>query len=724
MKEHSNIIEIKNLDFSYSVGENKVPIFQSFSLSLSRGDFVALKGPSGSGKSTLIHLLSGLLKFDRGEILVSGNSLSGLSDLELSVLRNKNIGLVFQQFYLLPKLSVLENILLPTLYPMEENKSSVKGDLLFGTTHLGGPLSNSKLKNSGQNSNIEKALALAKNLGIEDRLNHLPNQLSGGQQQRVAIARALINEPDIILADEPTGNLDSVSTQQIVSIFQELHKRGKTILLITHEEDVANVAEKKFFLKDGSLVDGETGNEIKNKLNLSEENLLSSTESLPPLLSSSWSSTQGFLQRGTFKTTPYQMMSKLFPVSFANAFRHKVRSALTMLGIVVGIAAVCSMMTLGSFTKKKILESYGSLGVNRLIFRGFPNWNLRATDKYPILFHFFNWEKELIPLKKIFPDIKKISPSLRNWNLTVSYAGQSIDNEPTLMGVSEDGISALGRKFYLGRGINEFHVQNKDSVCVIGYEIAQRLFVNTSPLNKVLYLSRDNGSLACKVIGVLTSQTTNSNWAKPNLQVFIPFTLFQTIDESWWSSQIHQVVMEVRPGADIEKLGKALRQFFGIKYGVSGRFYVDSDSLLLAQMKKFLDLFSLLLVVIALVTLSVGGMGITNMMLVSLSERTKEIGIRKSVGATHKSLRFQFLLESVILCFFAGIIGIFVGILVYEGAIYGATIWFKKFHFEWVLDPVAIFVSIISIIAVGVLSGLIPALRAEKLQVIDALRSD
>lgn len=671
-----SLISIKNLCFSYKSGNLDISIFKDFNLQIEKGDFVAIKGPSGSGKSTLLYLIAGLLKSNEGSIYFDGNDIEQLSDVDLSLLRNKRIAFVFQQFHLLSKTTVLENILLPTYYPVELNEANY--------------------------NRKEKAAQIADDLGIGDRLTHISNQLSGGQQQRVAIARALINDADVILADEPTGNLDSKSTSQILTIFRRLHSEGKTIILITHDEEVAKAASTIYLLKDGALQNEHSSHhEIKSVGKFSTKTLE--------------------LQKTKI---PFSRYLKLIPISITNAFRNRTRSILTMLGITVGVAAVCSMVTLGNFTKNKILDSYAELGVNTIQFTGYPNWQLKATDEFPVKFQFFDWEEELIPLKRIFPSIHLISPNLTSWQTTVTYAGKSIKNDPQLVGVSADGLNVLSRQLIAGRGISQFHVERKYSVCVIGHEIGSRLFKNTSPVGQVIHISQDSSTFACKVIGVLESKTSNKEWSKPNLQVFVPFTVFQAVSEHWWNSQIKEVTIKFYQGVDIEKAGAAIRAFFEQKYGLSGEFRVDSDSILVAQMKKFLTLFSVLLVSIALVSLTVGGMGITNMMLVSVSERLKEIGIRKSVGASNFSVRYQFMFESMFLCVVAGIIGIIFGIAAYQGAIFGASKLMSKLTFEWVFDPFAMILSFVSIIAVGVLSGLAPALKAEKLSVVEALRSE
>jgi macrolide transport system ATP-binding/permease protein len=675
-----SLIDIRNLNFEYGKDKLKVPIFKSCHLQVNKGDFVAIKGPSGTGKSTLLYLLSGLLRAPKDSIFIDGVDVSSMKDFELAQFRNSKIGLVFQQFYLLPKINVLENILLPSQYPVELKK----------------------LNSEGPKKMNDKALELATFLGLEKRLQYMPNQLSGGQQQRVAIARGLINDADIILADEPTGNLDVESTKQIVKTFQDLHERGKTIILITHEEDVARCASRVISLENGQFVEDQkviSKSEEKDKKKI-------------------------YTMEDGKKESEISLIFKLLPMALTNAFRNKTRSFLTMIGIIIGVAAVCSMITLGEFTKVKILNSYARLGVSTLRFRGYPNWKLKATDVYPNKYRFFKWEGELVKLKKIFPQIELISPGVGSWESTVSYGGLSIHEAGGVEGGSEDALSIINRKIIHGRGINKFHVQNKNGVCVIGSEIAKRLFRNSSPLKKVLNVKVRETTFPCKVIGVLEETTSNKKWDKPNLKIFVPFTFYQANSSDFWSSQIKHFAAKIKSGHDPAKVGNAIKAFFEKKYGVSGNFFMGSDSVLISQMKKFLTLFSILLSCIALVTLLVGGMGITNMMLVSVSERLKEIGIRKSIGATHRSIKTQFLLESFILSFVAGVIGMIMGILGYSGAIYVAAKLIKELSFEWIFDPFAILLSFMSIIIVGILSGLIPAIKASKLQVIDALRNE
>lgn len=667
------IIEVKNLFFSYTSGAAVSRILDNINLSISPGEMVAIEGPSGSGKSTLLHIIGGLLTPDTGKVFIDGIDITKASELNLSYVRNRKIGFIFQQFHLIPKTNVLTNVLVPTTYPLE-------------------------IVNKEQNYST-KALDLLKRLGLEDCLKSNPNQLSGGQQQRTAIARALINDPCLILADEPTGNLDSKSSGEILSIFKELNAAGKTVIIVTHDRDVAKICSRKIFIKDGIVSHDSGRSEIQLEQNLRPK------------------------QKIKFqKTHLLKFLSGLSALAFANIKRNKLRSSLTMLGVVIGVAAVLAMMTLGQFAKKSVLSGYESLGVNKLQIDGYPNWHQKASDKVGLMFRSFSVEKDIAPLKELFPEITLFSPSVYQWKRKIGYGGLEFEAEQNL-GVSPEYFEITNRSLLSGEFFTEFHVRNRSSVCVLGFEVASNLFKNSSPLGHVVSIRDNDSAYSCRVIGVLNSQKSNEEWFKPDKQVILPYT-FMTSMGNYWERNIWNFAIKVENYDQVEKTGKKIKGYFVQKYGKSGEFSVDEDAVMVSQIKRFLNIFTVLLTSVALISLLVGGIGITNMMLVSVSERFREIGIRKALGATKHSIKMQFLTESLILCSIAGMIGIMIGFITYETIIYGASKFIDKFSFEWTVNSFAVFISFVCIFVVGIASGLVPAIKAEKLDATEALRKE
>ena len=693
------------MSFSYrAAGGEDVPVLRKVHLEIGAGEMVAIQGPSGSGKSTLLYIIGGLLRSYSGRVEIDGHDLASLGDARLALLRNRHMGFVFQHFHLLPKASVLQNVLLPSTYPAEAPARA------------------------GAEGRAERLLG---DLGLSGRFHHLPNQLSGGQQQRVAIARALLNDTQIILADEPTGSLDSRNSAQIMEILRSASDAGRTVVVITHDPEVAQRCDRVIHFRDGTITDPRVSGRAPSKQapaaqapterNTVDDLALMGIEPAGPETSSeTLAARRHDLSR--MRRLP-GLARALMPLALESLRQNKSRSLLTMLGIVIGVAAVLSMVTLGAFTKRKILQSYAELGVNTLLFHGHRSWELRATDKVPVLFQSFDWERDLLPLKKVFPEIKALSPLISTWEGTITFGGKSVDSDARVIGVSNGAFSISNSTLKAGRDFSPFHLEMRSPVCVIGSEIHERLFGGDSPLGKIIFISQQSSSYGCRVTGVLAPKSSNKESNKPNLQVYLPYTYFQSVNDAW-IGEIRRVLVRVAQGADPEKTGKKIKAYFEKKYGKSGRFDVGSDSVLIAQMNKFLSLFTILLGGIALVSLAVGGIGITNMMLVSVSERFKEIGIRKAFGATNISIRMQYLLESVFLCGIAGGVGLILGFILYQGAIYGATQLMGKLAYEWVIDPVALSLSVFSIFSIGVLSGLTPALKAERLEVIEALRSE
>ncbi|MBX7231753.1 MAG: ATP-binding cassette domain-containing protein [Bdellovibrionales bacterium] len=663
---------LRNLSVNYYLEEQAIPVLREVHLSIESGEMVAILGPSGSGKPTLLYILGCLLKPSSGSYQFQGRDVFELNQIELAELKNKHFGFIFQQFHLLPRTNLIQNLLLGTRYNHWDNRS--------------------------QKEWRNRALDLLNQMGLESHLEYHPHQLSGGQQQRVAIARALINNPSVLLADEPTGNLDSKNAANVLDLLRSINRSGKTVIIITHDLQVSQCCDRVINVLDGKVF-----------------------EKVPPKTRSESSSSPAPLL--SHRSSSRSRWNEDCRTAWQNILRNKSRSILTMLGIIIGVAAVLATMTLGTYTREKILETYESLGVNKLVVRAYPNWQLKATEAVGTIFDGFDEGKDLETLRRLFRDIIRISPVVSDCVQSVTYAGKSV--EPSrIFGVNREYLSITNRNVLQGQPFTHYHVKNRSAVCLIGYEISKQIFGHRSPLEQRLQINRCNQSyFSCRVIGVLNSQKSNNDWEDPNKQILLPFSFLLFMGDRWNISS-NEFNLTTKPGTPLETLGKKIKYYFQRKYGKSAVVYVDSDEILVAQMRHFLNLFNLLLTGVALISLTVGGIGIANMMLVSVSERFKEIGLRKALGASENEIRNQFLVESLFICGIAGIIGIGFGIVGYHLVLFFASKFLKQVQFEFVFNWASIFFAFCCIFTVGILSGLVPALRAQKLEVIEALRSE
>jgi macrolide transport system ATP-binding/permease protein len=670
-----SLIHIENLELSYRINERSFMALREVNLRAERGSMTAILGPSGSGKSTLLYILGCLLKPTKGTYEFAGRQTTELTSAQLAELRSSTIGFVFQQFHLLPRANVLDNVLLGARYNRSDTRTPEEVR--------------------------QKALNIIESVGLTSHLTHMPNQLSGGQQQRIAIARALINDPEMILADEPTGNLDSKSAAQILDLLQEIHRQGRTVVIITHDQNVAKRCERVVSIFDGVMEGGEAA--------------------APARLSQAPAET--LIRSGPEREVASRHWSTYAATAMQNLLRNKTRSMLTMVGVMIGIAAVLSTITLGDFARAKILESYESLGINKLIVRAYPRWRLKAKDIKGVKFDGVDQQTDIAPMRRLFPEIALLSPVVRDWVRAAQFGGQS-DDQVAVLGVAAEYFNITRREVVMGHPFTRFHDQTHSPVCVIGHDVAKKLFGTIRPVGRVVELSgSDSKDYSCLVIGVMASQTSNSEWFRPNEQILLPES-YLSIMASRWNSKPYEFDLQMRPGASAEDLTYKIKQFFNRKYDRSAQVSVDSDQLLVAQMRRFLSLFTMLLAGVAFISLAVGGIGITNMMLVSVSERFKEIGLRKALGARDQEIRIQFLVESLFLCLVAGILGVAFGVGGYHLILYMAAKLFPKIQFEWVFNAPAMLLSAICILTVGIASGIAPAIRAEKLEVVEALRSE
>jgi len=653
------MIELKNVSKTYQMGKVEVKALSNVSLKIAPGEFLAIMGPSGSGKSTLMHVLGLLDRPDSGSYLLEGRDLTKLSDEELAVIRNRLVGFIFQQFHLLPRISALENVELPLIYA--------------GKRHL-----------------TERARQEIEEVGLGDRINHRPNELSGGQQQRVAIARALVNEPLIILADEPTGNLDSKSREEIIGILKRLNESGKTIIVVTHEKEIAVHAKRTIFIRDGEMVSDERNVPVSEEISKSGDNAIAEILS------------QSARRIGGAKFWDYCREAAFAMIS------HKMRSILSILGVLIGVAAVIAMLALGEGARASIEEQLASLGSNLLVVRpGSSQMGGVALEAGSVTRFTF---QDVDAIRKLTDEVRRVSASVsgrgqlvyadKNWNTRV----EGVDVDYAEMRAS---VPAIGRFF------TEQEVRVREKVGVIGTTVAKELFGDASPIGETIKINLLN----FKVIGVLPNKGS-APFHDENDTVLVPVTT--AMYRMFGKQYIDSVYVEAKGPGLLEQAQDSISNVIKKEHRLITKDEQDSFQIRnMSDIKKTLEAttktMSLLLGSIAAISLLVGGIGIMNIMLVSVTERTREIGLRKAIGANNQDIMIQFLIEAILMSLLGGIGGIMLGA--------GISVLITMFA-GW-----AVRISTFSVVLatsfsfiVGIVFGLWPAKQASLLDPIEALR--
>ncbi len=408
--------------------------------------------------------------------------------------------------------------------------------------------------------------------------------------------------------------------------------------------------------------------------------------------------------------------------------QNQMRCILNMLGIVVGVGAVCAMLTLGKFLKEKVIESYVNMGIESFLFSGWPNWKISAEERGDFFFLEFEYPAQTEELQVLFPSLQYSTPLIYGASVDIEGPGKKLSEKGQTIGVGSDWTIITGRKVTAGRNFSVVEIDREAAVCLIGSQIEEELFSpreGYEALGSALFIADYETQFSCTIIGVLAPQSAKNAWNSPNVDIVLPYTSFRKIyGREKWQGRIYRLLFRAKEGSDIKELVDGILNYFERKFGRTGFFRADPDDLLISQMNKFLSILTIVLFFLALISLGVGGIGIANMMLVSLSERIREIGLRKAFGATKRSILLQFLSESALICFIAGLIGIALALGAQALAVYFASKVVKDLSFSWPIDYFAIGASFFSIVLVGILSGLIPAMKASRLQVVEALKMD
>jgi macrolide transport system ATP-binding/permease protein len=652
----NHLIELENVSKTYTMGSSQVRAMRDLTLTIDAGEFVAVMGASGSGKSTLLNALGFLDVPDSGRYRFMGRDVTHLSEDELSVLRNNVAGFVFQQFQLLPRLTALGNVLLPTIYA---GKKNMEGD------------AEDKLKW----------------VGLGHRIHHSPNELSGGEQQRVAIARSIANEPVIILADEPTGNLDTKSEEEIIALLKRLNAEGKTIIMVTHENEVAKHALRIIRMKDGVIISDEKTRKSKK---VSAQDDISKMDSVSKKVA-------------TFARAEFLDYAKQ---AFGAIVSHKLRSLLSMLGILIGVAAVISMLAIGQGAKESIEKSMSNLGSNLLtVMPGFPRPTGGVALQRGAVTRFTMQDAAAI---ETLPAVKRVSPNV-NSRVQAVYADKNCNTQ--LMGVGTNYEGMKSATPIDGRFFTQNEITARERVALVGATVVKTLFGTENPVGRTMKINKVNFT----VIGVLPVKGMTMMRDQDDL-VVVPVTtaMYRLLGKKY----IDTIDVEVSDPALIDATITLLKSFI-VKRNRSFEKEDAFDIMDMSEIRKTLssttNTMSLLLGAVAAISLIVGGVGVMNIMLVSVKERTREIGLRKAIGARRKDIMVQFLVEAVMMTFSGGIVGIILGISVSLLITFLAG-WAVKISVFAVLGA-----TLFSII-IGIGFGIWPAMQASRLNPIEALR--
>jgi macrolide transport system ATP-binding/permease protein len=642
------ILELNNIHKHYRNGETTVRALDGVSLNVHRGEFVAIMGQSGSGKSTLMNIMGCLDRPTSGSYRVLGNEASHLSPDELAALRRETFGFVFQRYNLLATATAGENVEIPSVYaglPKHRRAAHARG--------------------------------LLERLGLSDRTDHRPAELSGGQQQRVAIARALVNDPPVILADEPTGALDSKSGEEVLTLLKQLHAEGRTIILITHAETIAKNASRIVQLQDGRVID-DSGllKDTTTKPSAHEEKEYANgarlTASLQEALMTAWRSLQ------------------------VNLFR----TVLTLLGIIIGVAAVVAMLAVGEGSRQKVLDRISSFGTNLMLVRPGAAGIRNAGDIITLVPDDAAAIKRLTNIEAVLPE--------RSSRMTVRYG--NIDYQTPVQGTGEDFPAARDWPVTEGQFFNADDMKLYSPVVVLGRTVARTLFPDGGgAVGKYVLLK----NVPFLVIGVMTEKGASPGGNDQDDVIFVPIStgMIRLFGKNYLSS----ITIKVADASDIDATQERVERLLKDRHRTEDFSVRNMASFLQAAMETQ-DTFTLLLGTVAAISLLVGGIGVMNIMLVSVVERTREIGIRMATGARMRDILLQFNIEAAVVCAAGGILGILVGVIA------GLILRYSGMTVIFSVTPALLAFACAS--ATGLIFGYLPARKAAQLDPVVALASE
>ena len=645
-------LQLTKLRREFPAGEGTLVVLNDIDLTVNPGEMVAIVGASGSGKSTLMNILGCLDHPTSGDYTIGDRPTANLLPDELAELRRAHFGFIFQRYHLLTDLSALSNVEVPAIY-------------------------------AGLKSEARKvrARALLEQLGMTDRGSHRPGQLSGGQQQRVSIARALMNGGEIVLADEPTGALDSTSGEEVMRILKGLHKEGHTVLVVTHDMAVADHCERVIEIKDGSIIGDRPG------LGSGE----SAAQSLPPFVASPRSQVNAW----------WDSIKEAFTMATVSMAAHRLRTFLTMLGIVIGIASVVCVIALGEGSKQKVIQSISAIGTNTLNIRtgsGFGDQRSGTVRTLTVA------DANVIAAQ---PYVDSVTPVVQT-SVTARYRQIALTAQVTGVGAQYFRVNGLG--LAVGRFFDQKAVDDLDQSVVLDENSVNALFGGdkAAAIGKVILL----GSVPAKVIGVTQKASAAFGGPGDTLSIYMPYTAVNS--RMLGSTILRSITVRTSEKTDNAVAEKRITDLLTRRHGTKDFFVVNFDTIR-QTINATTQTLVLLISVIAAISLLVGGIGVMNIMIVSVTERTGEIGVRMAVGARQSDIMEQFLIEAVLVCLIGGVFGVLLALA------FGGLFSLFSSDFRLIYSLSSILWAFACSTLIGVVFGFLPARSAARLDPVTAL---
>lgn len=647
LTDQTPLIEINDLYRTFRNGEVEVDVLKGINLRIMPGEFVAIMGASGSGKSTLMNVLGCLDHASRGQYLFNGQDVSVLNNDALAALRREAFGFIFQSYNLLPGETAQGNVEVPAVY-------------------AGVSRSDRQIR----------ATELLTRLGLSERMDHKPNQLSGGQQQRVSIARALMNGGQVILADEPTGALDSQTGEEVMRLFAELSSQGHTLILITHDAKVAAHADRVIEISDGVI----TCNPDSVLIHSSE-----SAQTFVPKLNPS---------PGNF----FGHFAEALRMSLSALTSNVFRTVLTLLGIVIGVASVITMLAMGDGARQSIVDRFSSMGSNLLLVRpGAPNQRGWGTTS-------------LIPEDAhAVRELPGVMAAIPEQGGAVTLRAADKDHRTEVLATSADYSEFRNWPVALGTFFSEDDELGFASVAVLGQTASSAIFPHQNPIGE--YVMVDN--VLFLVIGVMSTRGASPFGRDEDDVIIVPFESGGM--RLLGRRHLRTMTVAVDEQADIYEVQQTVHDLLFSRHGVED-FQIRNMESIIQSVTETQNTMTILLGSIAAISLLVGGIGVMNIMLVSVTERTREIGVRMATGARTRNILQQFLTEAVLVSALGGVLGVLIGL--------GVTALLGRLGTDVVFSTFPVVLAFGCAFLTGLIFGYLPARKAARLDPVVALATD